>query len=641
MASRILTGRRTICILVGLVLISPVAVKGQRKVNEVIFHGNVAFGHSELDKMVRVDKASLLGVFSQRAIFNYLIMSRDITYLRAFYRNRGYLQCMVEERTESVDDDGLIVHFTIREGFLTVLQKFDFEGNEHLSDDELRGAVGNLKDLRLSEGDPVNEAAIQAGAVEVLKRYQEQGFYFANVIPSVGVRDSTSGAAPIIYRIREGPIVRVSNVEVEGNRDCKRFVITREVTLDPGDLLIEEERRESQRRLYSTGIFRTVSVTVGEVSPDSTSAVILVTVNERPRRYVGAGFGLAGDEQEQIDLRVRTSAQWGHRNVFGTGRAIELSGNSDFRVITAWESVQSELGVRYLEPWFWSSRMPLNVYFGLRPQSFESYKVREFAAEFGLSREFSLQSKGWINFTFRRITTEEKIPLQYFSTRENLRGFNSMFERDSRDNILSPVSGSLLRIRFDSYGMLGLGGPNYSVTTFNWSRYHLAGSRTIMATRVRLGFARAGKNIDEVPIFDRFFAGGSSSVRGYEERQLGPVYEVLETTTPDSTTIEKHFMPKGGQIMALFNLELRRPGYLGPLGLVIFLDAGNVWATVEDMSKDVDLAFSAGLGLFVDTPIGPIQVGYGWRLNLSLVEKKNPDYRLRSGDLYITVLHAF
>ena len=161
-----------------------------------------------------------------------------------------------------------------------------------------------------------------------------------------------------------------------------------------------------------------------------------------------------------------------------------------------------------------------------------------------------------------------------------------------------------------------------------------------MATRVRLGFASAGKETDEVPVFDRFFAGGSSSVRGYEERRLGPVYDTPETR-PDSTATEDYYRPSGGQVLALFNLELRRPGYFGPLGLVIFLDAGNVWATVEDMSEDLDLAFSAGLGLFVDTPIGPFQVGYGWRLNLSPAEKKNPDYRLPSGDLYITVLHAF
>ena len=164
----------------------------------------------------------------------------------------------------------------------------------------------------------------------------------------------------------------------------------------------------------------------------------------------------------------------------------------------------------------------------------------------------------------------------------------------------------------------------------------MTGSRTIMATRVRLGFARAGKNTGEAPIFDRFFAGGSSSVRGYKERQLGPV-----NTFIDTTTMEIYYRPRGGQLLALFNLELRRPGHFGPLGLVIFLDAGNVWATVEDMSKDLNLAFSAGLGLFVDTPIGPVQVGYGWRLNLSPTEKKTPDYRLRSGELYITVLHAF
>ncbi|MCK4772092.1 MAG: BamA/TamA family outer membrane protein, partial [Candidatus Latescibacteria bacterium] len=621
--------------IVGTLLL-PGRAQAQRKVDDVIFEGNEAFSSSRLKSIVRVDNASIMGVIRVKATFNYLVMARDVTYLRAFYRNRGYLQCTVEEHTESVGEDGLIVHFTIHEGPLTVLQRFGFEGNEFLSGEQLRDTLERLRGVRLREGDPINEAAIQAGAAAVLRHYRDSGHYFARVIPTVGRRDSTSGAAPIIYLIQEGPLVRVSDVRVEGTRTSKEFVVTREVTLGPGDLLTEEERRESQRRLYATGLFRTVSVTVGEVAPDSTSAVMLVTVNERPRRYVGTGFGLAGDREQQINLRLRTSAQWGHRNVYGTGRAVELSGNFDFRVVTAWEPVQSELGLRYLEPWFWGSRTPLTAYFGLRPQSYESYDVTELAAEIGLSKEFTPRFRSWINFSFRRVVTEEKIPLKAFTNRENLRGFNAAIERDGRDNILSPSRGSYLRVGLNGYGMLGLGGPHYRVFTLNWSRYKLTGLRTILAGRIRLGLANPGGNMDEVPIFDRFFTGGASSIRGYNERQLGPVNTFVDTISGETT-----YRPRGGQALALLNIEMRRPGHFGPFGLILFIDAGNVWETVGEMGRNPDLAFSAGLGLFLDTPIGPVQIGYGWRLNLSPTEKKYADYQLKPGRLYLTVQYAF
>ncbi len=636
MACRVLKGGIGVILFLLWSALLPDRVEAQRRVEDVVFSGNEVFSSSQLKSIVRVDNPELWLVVPRKPTFNYLVMARDVTYLRAFYRNRGYLQCIITERTEPVADEGLIINFDVVEGPLTVLQHFQFTGNELLDDQELQNSLESIRGFRLKSGDPIIEAAIQAGAAEVLRKYQSRGHYFARVTPVVGRRDSLSGAAPIIYRIQEGPVVRVEDVRVEGNRTSKRFVVTREVTLDPGDLLTEEERRESQRRLYATGIFRAVSVTVGDVSPDSTTAVVLVTVNERPTRYVGAGVGLAGDERGQINLRLRTSAQWGHRNVFGTGRAIELSGNFDFRVVTAWEPVESELGVRYLEPWFFGNRTPLNVYFGLRPQSYESHNVREFAAEIGLSKEFTVRSRGWINFAFRRVVTEEKIRVVDFTSRENLRGVNAMIERDNRDNILSPTRGSFLRAGLDGYGMLGLGGPAYSVATFSWSRYRLQGSRTVLATRLRFGFAYPGNNLAEVPIFDRFFAGGAYSVRGYQERQLGPVSAYVDTISGETI-----YLPRGGQALALINAELRRSGHFGPFGLVLFVDAGNVWETVEEMGRGFNLALSTGFGIYLNTPLGPAQIGYGWRLNKSPAEKKWSEYRLDPGGLYFTIQHAF
>jgi len=607
----------------------PSEATAQRRVLDVAFEGNQAFSRSELKSVTHVDNSSLfmkaLSLFGPRIgrpTFNYLVMGRDVTYLRAFYRNRGYLQCRVEERTEQAGEDGLIVHFTIDEGPLTTLLRLEFTGNELYTDDQLKNMIRRLRGVRLRDGDPINESAIRAGAEEVLRQYRSRGHYFTKVRPRVGRRDSTIGAAPVTYHIREGPIVRVSDVVVEGTRYAKEFVVRREVILEPGDLLTEDDRRESQRRLYSTGIFRTVGVTIGEVSPDSTTAVVLVTVSEIPKRYVGTGVGLAGDPDAQFDLLLRTSAQWGHRNVFGTGRAIELSANEDFQVITGWQPIQGELSLRYLEPWFGRTRTPMTALVTFNPKSYELFKVQEVATEIGFSREFTPRTRGWLNFTYRIVGVE--IPKEDFSSKDNLRGVNATIERDSRDNILSPTRGSLARIKLSSYGLLKLGGPMYAVVNFLWTRYQITGSRTVLATRMRLGYARPGGNIDEVPIFDRFFAGGANSVRGYEERMLGPM-----STSTDTVTGHTTILPRGGEAIALFNMELRRPRYIGPFGLLLFIDAGDVWETAGavDFGR---LACSTGIGIFLDTPIGPVRYDYGWQLN-----------RGRGRNWHLSVLYAF
>lgn len=630
MADRILRKSSLFTLAAVGIFLFPQVAEAQRKVVNITFEGNSAFTDSELMALTQVGDRGFFGL-GARPRFNVLVLGRDVTYLKAFYRNRGYLQCRVEDDTESTGENGLIVHFAIHEGPLTTLGDLIFSGNELFHDDELAGMVSRLRGIRLRGGDPINESAIQAGAEEIFRRYRSRGHYFATVQPAIGVRDTSSGTAPVHYRIYEGPVVRVSDLTVEGHRSTKKFVITREVTLDIGDLVTEEARRESQRRLYSTGLFRTVGVTVGEVSEDSTSAIILVTVNEMPKHYLGTGLGVAGDQQEQIDLRLHTSAEWGHRNVYGTGRSVELSASADFQVITAWKQIRRELSLRYLEPWFWSSRTPLTAMIALRPRSYDVYQVQEVATEIGLSRDFTARSRVWLNFSYRLVNTE--VPIEAFTRSDALRGFNGTMERDSRDNIVSPTRGSLTMLQLSSYGGL-LGGPTYSIASAQWSRYELTGSRTVVATRMRVGVAVPTGDTDEVPIFDRFFAGGASSVRGYEERQLGPV-----STFYDTTSGRIIYQPRGGEALALFNLEIRRPRYFGPFGLLFFLDAGNIWAKPREMN--LKLAFSAGVGVFLDTPIGPVRLDYGWRLNRSPIERAIDDYRLDPGHLHFSVLYAF
>ncbi len=610
-------------------LLLPGIAHAQRKVSDVYIEGNEVYSERTLRKMTRVGDRSLLGLGSLPR-FNVLVMRRDVAYLRAFYHDQGYLQCQVTAATEPVGDHHLQVTFSIREGQLTTLAGIGFAGNTIFDDQHLAGMVRRQRAGRLREGEPVSEGAIIDGSDAIRSLYLDAGYYFARIRPRVGRRDTLTGAVPLTYDISEGSIVEVSAVQIEGTRHTKNFVVNREVILDPGDVLTEEDRRESQRRLYTTGLFRSVGVTVGDVGPDSTTATVLVTVNEMPKRYVGTGIGIAGDPEEQIDMRLHTSAQWGHRNLFGTGRAIELSASADLQVITAWDMLQRELGLRYIEPWFWGSRTPLTAAFALRPRTYPSYTAQEVSAEIGVSHEFNRQMRGFVNFAYRVIDTE--VPIEAITSRDELRGINAMIERDSRDNILAPTSGSLTRLSLSGYGGPLGGGATYGTGLFTWSRYLQTGQQAIVATRIRVGAALPAAG-EEVPIFDRFFLGGATSVRGYEERQLGPVN--TSTGAGGRTT----FQSRGGQAMALFNIELRRPRHIGPFGIIFFLDAGNVWDEVHDM--DFQLALSSGLGLFLETPVGPVRVGYAWRLNTTREEELNPSYVLPRSIWHVSVLYAF
>ncbi len=637
MAYRVLIRRLRPLLPLLLLASLPTEALAQRKVREAVFEGNEAFSDRQLRRVVNVDNPAnfilLRPILGSKPRFNYLVLGRDVTYLRAFYRNRGYLQVRVEHEVEQLSGEELMVRFRITEGSLTTLSHVRLEGNRLFTDEALLAVLRRARGARLrpERGDPVSEAAIRAGAEAIIQRYRTEGRYFAGVEPTIGQRDTLNGTAPVVFRVTEGPEVRVGGVRIEGNRDTKGFVISREVTLEPGDRMTETERRESQRWLYATGIFRTVNVTVGEISPDSTLANVLVTVSESPRRYVGTGIGVVSDQQEQFDLSLRGSAEWGHRNLYGTGRALQLTASADFQIITRWSQVRRELGLRYIEPWFWGARTPLTASFTLRPQSYQEYQVQEIVSEIGWRREFTPRTRGWINFSYRLINTQ--IPIEAFSGRDALRGVTGDIERDSRDNILSPNQGSLSRLSGSLYGLLGLGGPQYSLISFSWARYQPTGLHTILATRVRFGAALPLGPTDEVPIFDRFFLGGAYSVRGFDERLLGPVTAVIDSAGA------VRYSPRGGQAMALLNVGVRRPRILGPLGMLVFFDAGNVWADLDEV--DTRLALTAGAGIFLDTPIGPIRFDYGWRLNRSATERDTPGYRLPLRQWHLGVLYAF
>ncbi len=613
-------------ILLVFLLATPTTVRAQRKVSEVTFEGNVSFDSAELKKLTRVGPRSWL---SRKPTFNILVMNRDVTYIRGFYQDRGFLGCRVEAATEAVGEDDLVVRFTLDEGDRTSLSRLEFHGNTHFSDRELQNRIRNIRGVRLREGAPLNASVIQAGGQLILNRYRNNGFYFARVQPGTGVRDNLSGTAPVIYRIAEGPEVRVTGVRVEGNRSTKREVIVRELTLKAGDLLQEEDRIESQRRLFATGVFRSASVTVGEVTADSTGATLLVTVNEMPARYVGTGTGLAGDQQEQFDLRFHTSAVWGHRNLWGTARALELNAGADFRIdfrrFRDSELIQRELSLRYLEPWIFRSRIPLTTLLYVRPRSYPEYDTEEYGAEIGVAKEFALRTKAWLNLAFRQVRIDSAAVPQALvpQERSSLSGINATFERDTRDNFLSPLRGSMTRFRLNSYLRFQAQNPAYTSVLFEWSRYQLTGSRTVVAVRARLGLAWPQGRTTEVPIFDRFFLGGASSVRGHQERSLGP-------ESADGN-------PIGGEAVALFNLEIRRPKQIGPFGLILFADAGNVWRDISAMQRRFKLAYGTGVGIFLDTPIGPFRIGHGWKVKVS----SRGDVTFERGVFHFSVMYAF
>ncbi len=164
------------------------------------------------------------------------------------------------------------------------------------------------------------------------------------------------------------------------------------------------------------------------------------------------------------------------------------------------------------------------------------------------------------------------------------------------------------------------GDNNFFKSTFSWSRYNQLGKRNILnvfATRIKFGYAEELTRKDYVPTFDRFYMGGASTIRGYQENGMGPVDE---TGTPT-----------GGKVMIVGNLEYRRELFW-KFGYTIFVDAGNLWEKVKYI-KMKGFKLTSGLGIQFFTPVGPLRLDYGRQLPI----KKSP----KTGRFHLSILYAF
>jgi outer membrane protein insertion porin family len=215
-----------------------------------------------------------------------------------------------------------------------------------------------------------------------------------------------------------------------------------------------------------------------------------------------------------------------------------------------------------------------------------------------------------------------------------LEGQNSMRRRfaiygqhDTRDNIFVPQHGSYSYASLDYVGHILGGDFSFLKTELSWSRYRLLGAENILATRFRVGALQELGAHGQSSTEDRFTMGGAKTIRGFAENQIGPKW-----TAADSVGEALIGNPRGGRLLILGNLEIRRPLFWR-FGGTASVDAGNVFDKIVT-AKFSGIISSAGLGIQFFTPVGPINLEYAFKLQRQLDLKNDGSYHL-------TILYAF
>jgi outer membrane protein insertion porin family/translocation and assembly module TamA len=647
------------------------------EVVDLRFEGNFTFSDNAIGAAIVTRETECRSVVLQITLFcplgadfawdrRYLsprIFAEDYVRVHLFYRQRGYREVQVDTVLTRPTETTVEIGFRVTEGEPHRIVSLDVLGVESIPDPDI------VADLPIGEGDRLDLVVLNMARDTLTQRLQNQGYPHAEVLQNIFIPAGTHDAE-VELDVYTGPLSRIGEIDIVGNEEVEDQVILRMLPFGEGGLYRRELLLEAQRNLYGLEIFLNSAIVEDlENEPDSI-VPLAVQVNEGNTHRVRAGGGWNTEECFNVE------AQWANRNFFGGARRLQLRGrvsNLFTRALDRSElckdagtGVYSDLdfvvAADFSQPFVFTRRNSFAASIFAERQSLPNVYVRE-AAGLTLALTRSVGRRSPLTLSYRPQIARLEAAEVFFCTSalvcdpaeiDLLQEENTIspvgltLTRDMTDNPLEPRAGYRGIIDLEAAG--GWSGSDYA---HQRALAEIAGfwgvsPSVVLAGRVRAGWLRAG-------VFQgltaatgeprrvahperRFYGGGSNSVRGYAQNQLGPkvlTVDVAELVLPRPTATEPVCRPQqvvlltcdasavpeaallerptGGSELLEGNLEARISFGDSPASLATFLDFGRVWGENDPRLTLEGMAFTPGIGLRYATPIGPIRIDLGYR----------------------------
>ncbi len=593
--------------------------RGERhRIALVAIEGNKYFDTSTIRERMYVRAASFPQLRHGR--FSENLMRHDVETIAALYISNGFRDVRVTPRVAhgyKSQETSVAVYIRIEEGRQWRVAKLDLEDVSA----ENRDAVERL--LESVPGQPFSELNVAADRDNVLDYYFNQGY------PNASFQWSFSPAAEphevaLKYLVEEGARRFVRSVLISGLNATKPQLVKERVMLQAGDPLSRARMLDTERRLYNAGVFARVDIALEDPDGEERNKNVLIDVEEA-RKYtvstgVGAEFAKIGGCSTCLDAPAgangfspRVSFGLTRRNLFGDGHVLSfqsLASSLEQRAVLSYELPQFQ------------GNPNLSLLFSTLFD--DSKDVRTFSAmrEEGsvqLGQKISKASTMLYRFSYRNVRVDratlkispELIPLLSQPVRIGI--FAASYIQDRRDDPVDSHRGI--------YNTLDLGWASHTFGSqsdfvhflgHNATYYPFGlGSRYVLARSITFGWLQNLRNGTQVPLPERFFAGGAESDRAFPENQAGPRDLVTG-------------FPLGGNAVLLNQVEFRYPLVGGNLRGVLFWDAGNVYSSLDKVSFRVRqqglqdfnyMVHAVGWGVRYRTPIGPVRLDLAYSIN--------------------------
>jgi outer membrane protein assembly complex protein YaeT len=580
--------------------------KGDRyAVGKVAVEGTKAISSKTAQAAVSTSKP---GLFTQGRLVEE-DLEADAGAILGLYHARGFRDAKVPPPvvTPGRRPFTLDVDFGVTVGNRYTVGSRSFTGNSRLTDAELRAGLGT------ETGRPFTEEGLNADVATLGGRYQEKGFPDARVDASVKLRpgaDRSSTDVDVTFTIFEGEPVTFGKTIVRGYRKTKLSVIERELGSLESKPFSLTRTLELQRSLASLGVFSRADVQVLPADPDTARRPVVVTVTEgKPWSLLyGAGADYSSASDPKFSPRVSLGASY--NNLFG--RAIVSGGD----LLLSRRQNRFRLFLR--EPSILDAGYPLSISVFAGQDYQTGYSVKRGGVYFDSSKKVSRTVKALLRLQYEIVIPSEDPglgPDQLPNQKNLIASVGPAISWDTRDDPVSPTKGFLVTAEMKYAFPVFAATAHFLRGTLLAAGYRSFLPDSVLAIAVRFGAIQPwgpcdiiGDNPDckpnlMVPIPERLFAGGRTSHRAFGQDALGIIGQ----------TVNDQLVGYGGAGLLLFNVEWRQR-LTGGLGAALFFDDGNTWDDWRKVNLG-EIRPGIGVGLFYMTPVGPVRVDYGVKLD--------------------------
>jgi outer membrane protein insertion porin family len=590
-------------------------VEGDRVfLQKVIFAGNKSIKSGVLLKQMKTKKYWWASWLTGGGTLKQEQYQADLEKLREFYWSKGYMDAEIREaKIERAGKKWIVVRLTIFEGQQYKIGTVKIEGAKLFPVAELQ------KKLSMGVNAVFTPQGQQKDAKAIEDYYGSRG-YLDTSVRATRIPNVETGRLDLLYTIVEGQLCFIERIDIRGNTKTKDKVIRRELAVNPGDTYDTVRVERSEARLKNLGYFSKV-----ETTPEPTAVPnrknLGITVEEQRTGNItfGAGFSTIDSLLGFVEVTQGNFDMFNWPTFTGAGQKMRVRAQMGLQ--------RQDFVLSFTEPWFMDRQLSVgfDIFHRFSGYLSDSYEERRTGGTLRLGKAISpflrLDTAFTVQYISQKLTdpaVSEEIRSQSGDWLRN--SLSATLTYDTRDNVFltsrgqrteftaelvgGPIGGDLSLYKLNARSswffpifkghILQLVAEGAVVDAFGKTR---GSGGSVTETVVTGGVTNfVPVQVNDVPIFDRYFLGGANSLRGFDYRKVGPKDVFGE--------------PVGGNTMVDATIEYTIP-VIERIRLAFFFDIGQVDAKSYHVDFD-EFKADVGAGVRLNLPVGPLRLDYGW-----------------------------